>query len=1124
MRRLQVVATVVSVSIAAATWAQPLASQREWFFMDALDELAVHFETRLPAQAVLIEDGPMGHKALCVTVPDMARDERACAFRMDLPRLQGEFNSVRLWLRGGERTARLEIVFLTDSGAYGTEVLLRPEWRQVTLGPHNTRPYFGTTQGCLDVTKAQAVRFCFGEWQGNVGGPHVVYIGPIDAVLAPGFAPPGPVETIPKPSLPPPLRPFTVDLLDLNRGRWNFLDALGQRLELEGPVIAYAFADGAEGEVRLGWLCCSPEFPDDCSRALFKVARPSFQDGTGAWFRVEEPYFRATVEASPISKGVFLCRLRDIALGPATPADRYVAGMYLLVGSKAFPLWLAPDGDECSLNPRLLTDRVGNVFVEGEPVAIFFVTWQPAKALSGLELEARDYAAGKVLWRGRHKVLLGPGKFAKVAVPIPLRRFGVFEVSARAPGVPTASARICRIPQPIKIAPDRSAIGINVFQQQIWWYAYQAPLMAKAGVHWIRPWLAWENTWNMQEPQPGQWDPSALDAALRRMERFGLRYQDILFAAPSWATDGNPWGVPPAEKMDLWAAYVEKLVRQYRGRIRHYEVWNEPDLMWPEATRHSGEHYVAMLKATWQAAKRADPQCQVLGLSHAGYEQWLEAVGNLGIASLMDIVTIHTYAPPKDFIGQVERRRAILARHGLADKPIWVNEFGATAYDFSPAYSSRYGCSERSQAWSLAVLYALALSVGPNTKAFWFCTYDPRDAAHESQWTWDAGVGVLYLGFLPKLSYAALAAVAAQIDGRACLGRQDITKHLHQVSFSGPVALVWHDNPQEAPQIRATVLGCLPDEHVVVRDVFGNTVASGAASQIILDLSAGPHYVTGSRQLAALARAEAAATPDCREVSLRPGQSAIVRVAVPHEAEVTAEVPGLPVEAAVRRDRARGCAVVLSAPAGAARASGVVRLRVRFVKGSLGLATPYEVTRAIPVAVGEPSLIRDGSFLCGNLDEWTPERSSLYALDAEVGHAAPGSLRLEAPFDRRLVHWGIRPVGGRAMKFTGWVKTADLADALVTFNISFFAPERWLETWCLATTGPIGEIEAGWRTLHEPAHIPLGTADWTALEATLPAELIPKEATSAAFFVDVSGGGRGRLWVDDLDLWQPETD
>ncbi|MCX7600169.1 MAG: hypothetical protein N2512_15075, partial [Armatimonadetes bacterium] len=1097
----------MSLGAFTAAAQQPTSVEHPWLSMDALTEPPVHFETRIPAQATLTEDAPPGHqKALCVTVPDMGRDEKACAFTVDLPELSGEYNAARLWLKGGEKTTRLEIVFVTDAGTYGREVDLRPEWRQVTLGPNNTRPYFGTRGGRLDVTKASRVRFCFGEWQGNVGGPHAVYVGPMMAVVAPGLAPPREAESLPSPRVPLPLQPFTVDLLDLQRGRWNFADALGQRLELDGPVVAYAFADGEGMDLRLGWLCCDPEFPDDPTHAVLRVAPPTGQDGTTTWFRIEEPYFQAAVEVSAISKGAFLCRLWDITLGPATPGDRYVAGMYLLMGGKPFPLWLAPDADETALNPRLLTDRVGNIFNDGEPVQVTLVAWHPEKAATEVVLEAKDYATGEVVWRGRHKASLRPGEFTKLSVPLPLQRYGVFEVTARAAGLPAATTRICLIPQPQQIPPDQSRIGINLFQQQIWWYAYQAPMMAKAGVRWIRPWLAWENTWNTQEPQPGQWDFRALDAALRRMEKLGLRYQNILFAAPSWATDGNQWGVPPSEKMHLWAAYVEQSVRRYRRRIHHYEVWNEPDLMWPEETRHSGQHYAAMLKATWQAAKRADPNCQILGLSHAGYEEWLEAVGKLDIADLMDIVTIHVYAPPRDFIAQVERRRAILARYGLGDKPLWVNELGVTAYDFSPAYSSHYGCSERSQAWALAALYALALSVGPDAKAFWFCTYDPRDAAHESQWTYDAGIGVLYLGFLPKLSYAALAAVARELDGRECLGRRDITKDLHQVSFRGPVTLVWHDSPPNKLLIPVTELGCLPDERITVRDVFGNTVAEGRAERITINFSAGPHYVAGSPQLAALARAEMAATPDTHELSLRPGESATVRLPTPPEAEVTAEAPGLPMRATVHKDQAGGHLMTLSPQAGVTRVSGLVRVRVHFPEGSLGLKAHHQTTRTIMITVGEPNLIRDGHFLAGNLDEWTPERTSAFAFDAAIGHAATGSLRLDGPFDRRLVHWGIRPAPGHEIRFTGWVKTDDLTDCRATLNIAFFGPERWLTTWCLATSGPTGEIEGGWRTVPVPARIPLGTADWTLLEATLPAELVPDNVTNAAFFIDVTGG------------------
>jgi len=1139
------------LAVSSPTVCQPLVAERPWVSFAAATSPPIRLETKIPAQVALI-DGPEAYRAVSVTVPDMNRDERACSFYLPLPPLGGGFNGVRMWVKGSRTTTRLEIVFQGESGNFGADLPVETEWREVTLGPTNTRPYFGTTAGRLDVTKVSQIRFCFWPRPGELEGPRTVSIGPVTAVESSAFVPASPVETVARANAPLPRQPFTVDLLNLKRGEWEFVDALGQYLALDGPVMGYAFTGAAQGDLRVAYLCCDPEFPEDLAHAVLKVTSPSGGTGRPTWFRIEEPFFSASVEVSPVAAGVLGCRLRNISLGPATTGDRYVAGLYVLVGGKACPVWLAPDDDPAELHPRLLTDRVGHVFSEDEPVKVTLAAWWqgtgadsgPAGAMNGaptrigrdesrpyaqgereFSVEAKDYASGEIVWRGAVRLARSRPGPATQAFRVPLSRFGVFEVSATSPGLPPARVRVCRVPKPRRIDPDKSGIGINLFQQQIWWYAYQTPLMAKAGVHWIRPWLAWENTWAVQEPEQGKWDTRALDAALRRMDRYGQRYQIILFNAPSWATGASGWSAPPVDKMGLWSEYIERLVRQYRGRIRYYEVWNEPDLMWPEETRHSGEHYLAMLKATWEAAKRADPECVMLGLSHAGYEEWLERVGRLGAKDYLDAVTIHSYAAPHEFVQQVKRRRAILERHGMGGKPLWINELGSTAYDFSPAYSAKMGCSERQQAGRLVGLYAQALSFDPQMEAFWFCTYDPRDAAHESQWTYDAGIGVLYLGFLPKLSYATLAGVARELDGRKCLGRDDITRDLHQVSFEGPVSVVWHDSPSAGTETPATELGCLPDEQVTVRDMFANPVVAGRAGEVKLSLAQGPFYVEGSRELAGNAQAEHAVEVKQTEVSVEPGKPAAVSVVAPASARVTADVqPGVPVAAEVTgagADAERTLTVTV-AP-GVRRTSGLVRLRATFQPPSFGLRRPREVLRAVSVTVGEPNLIRDGAFFLGNALEWAPERTSPYAWDRAGGHDAPGSLRLDGPFDRRLVYWDIAPKPGRPMHLRGWVRAQGVTGCLATLSIALFAPDKWLTTWCLATSGPPGEIEGGWRTVDRLGHMPTGTADWILVEAVLSPERIPPEATRAAFFVDVKGG-QGTLWIDDLDLWQTEGD
>jgi|GEM_PF-5844280 len=130
------------------------------------------------------------------------------------------------------------------------------------------------------------------------------------------------MDGLAEPRVPLPPQPFTVELLDLRRGQWHFSDALGQRLDLDGPVPGYAFPGATPGGVRLGYLCCDPEFPEDLTHAVLKAAPPTTAVPEATWFRIDEPYFAAAVEVAPLGEGVLRCRLHDLSLGAATTGDR----------------------------------------------------------------------------------------------------------------------------------------------------------------------------------------------------------------------------------------------------------------------------------------------------------------------------------------------------------------------------------------------------------------------------------------------------------------------------------------------------------------------------------------------------------------------------------------------------------------------------------------------------------------------------------------------------------------------------------------------------------------------------------------------------------------------------------
>jgi len=100
------------------------------------------------------------------------------------------------------------------------------------------------------------------------------------------------------------------------------------------------------------------------------------------------------------------------------------------------------------------------------------------------------------------------------------------------------------------------------------------------------------------------------------------------------------------------------------------------------------------------------------------------------------------------------------------------------------------------------------------------------------------------------------------------------------------------------------------------------------------------------------------------------------------------------------------------------------------------------------------------------------------------------------------------------------VRTEQLAVCRATLTAALFAGDRWLKSYCLATTDPSRTPAIDWPLVDQPAHIPLGTQEWTSLSAVLPGNEIPAQTKQVAFHVDVRGG-TGRLWLDDLDLWQP---
>lgn len=907
------------------------------------------------------------------------------------------------------------------------------------------------------------------------------------------------------PEIERPPQPFLVELLAQERGRWKFESPVGQELAHPGRVGLYAAGAGIAD--RVGLLLENPEFPGDRSRAEWKEIAPE-PDGSG--FLIREPNFSMRLRLQPGKDGEIPAELSEIRLGPA-PAGRWnFTGLYLRVGGSYRPLELTgPNGSF-----KLQTGRVGSVFKAGEPVELIAVRRVPAPRRATLIL--RDYYSGAEL--SRRPVELA-GRVVKL--PVEPGRFGSFEAELLTADGCSAKLRLTRIPAPEKVAHEKSFMGINVFQQQHWYYSYQLPLFAAAGIRWVRPWLHWENTWKMQEPERGRFDTSALDAMLRRLALHDQKLEYIFYNYAPWLVPGRSTEMTPldAEQMKLWEAYVGRIVRHCSPQVTDYEVWNEPDLLAGHNPAFSAGFYAKLTRRTAAAVRAANPAAKIHTLSHANVREWLEAAGDAGVAASTDVVTLHTYAPAEYFVRRELARQKLLDCGGFFGKPQYFNEIGAAGYDGCPEYSGAFpGTSEKRQAEQLVINYAQAMHfAGAEGKVFYFCSLDPRDSRDPSGRTWDSSIGLLYLGLQPKTAFASLAATAKLLDGRTCLGRVEVNDAVRYVAFSGGRAVVWSDVP--GVSVKASELGCAPGEAIGVFDLFANPVASGRAEDMTIDLSRGPVFLTGSETPGRRAAAErnawmaergrvAAAERQVgrvRPVAMTRNSTAEAAFRIPAGSRVEVRVPeGFP--AAVEEEAPDGL-FRLKLRAGDSSGAGAIRCIVTLPDASLPA-----VVRTIPVMVDRTTLVEDGAFDNGSLDEYQ-------LAGPEMFDPAEGAMRLNGPFGSRT-HLHCRPPyrSDRPLHFSVRLRGRLSPGVKLSFNVAFFR-EGWLGTWSPAAHGENSIASEAFRD--RSSAIPEELAEWTTVKAVLPAGILNAPEARAIFFLDIRGGRPGdAIWIDNLELYQ----
>ncbi len=241
-----------------------------------------------------------------------------------------------------------------------------------------------------------------------------------------------------------------------------------------------------------------------------------------------------------------------------------------------------------------------------------------------------------------------------------------------------------------------------------------------------RTWDAYPNiAWSDINSAPGTYNFSDLDKYIALNVGKG---RDILYTfgrTPAWAsaepTAPGPYGpgecAPPAD-LQNWDDYVTAIVTHAAGRIKYWELWNEPDV--PDFYCGDIPTMVSMAQQAYNIIKEIDPKAMIVTPSVTVSEgpAWLQSFLSAGGAPYADIISFHGYwsQTAEDINTVIATYKSVMLATGVEGKPLWDTESGWTTS------STQYLTDADSQAAFLAKYYLLHWSGG--VSRFYWYAYD----------------------------------------------------------------------------------------------------------------------------------------------------------------------------------------------------------------------------------------------------------------------------------------------------------------------------------------------------------------------------------------------------------------
>jgi hypothetical protein len=307
-------------------------------------------------------------------------------------------------------------------------------------------------------------------------------------------------------------------------------------------------------------------------------------------------------------------------------------------------------------------------------------------------------------------------------------------------------------------------------------FSYYPDLQTGTGRPFVQPaldvgsrWDRFDFAWPRFEPANNQWDPVVLDGydtLVDDLHDAGMNMVGILLWTPDWAAmSGAPGGQVPsfdqrparwyaltsqgvlvpaavaasssppqglylnwADPDNHWGDFVYTIVSRYGDRVKHWEIWNEPE--WSYFWTGTSTDYARLLKVGYKATKAACPDCTVLfgGLHYwinPSFYRWVLGVINTDPAApqynyFFDVMSVHLYSRSSSIYDEVNNIRSGMSAYNVADHPIWLTETGVPVWGDAPAYNPKYDFAARKGQAAAYVIQSYANAWASGVERYFF--------------------------------------------------------------------------------------------------------------------------------------------------------------------------------------------------------------------------------------------------------------------------------------------------------------------------------------------------------------------------------------------------------------------